>query len=783
MSPDGRRRRILVLNQYYWPGVEATAHLLTELCEALAEDYEVEVVTGVLHGHEDAPREDEHNGVRIVRVSSTSYERSELARRAANYFSYLGAALTHALRSPAPDLVLCMTDPPIVGDVGVAVGRRFGVPVLVISQDVFPEIATELDRLRNPAVVGVLGGLVGAYLRRADRIVAIGETMRERLEAKGAPPERLRVIPNWVDTRAITPQPRDNEWAGNHDLVSPFVVMHSGNVGHAQDLDSLVRAATFLRDRDDVRIVIAGFGARHAEMVTLAETLEVDDMVRFLPYQKRERLPLSLSSADVHVVGLAKGLAGYVVPSRLYGILSAGTAGDRRCGGRERDRAPRARDRLRSRHPSGEARASRAHDPRGRRRRVRPRGDGPQGPRLRRGGGRSRRGHGAVSRARPRACSPRDRKGALLGIPRRPRLDACRLPGGDGRARTPPAAPGQTRGRDALGRARRLRPRRGGRDRPSSREPARARLSAREPRDRRRLGRLDRPHGRDRRGGRRARAASEAPPLPARRARSLRSTAPCGRPRATSSHSPTPTPSGSRTRCASSCATSPTPRSATSAGSFGWRAPTARISKASTGATRSGCASRSRTASSITAGNGAIYAVRREAYVEDDPKFGHDFGFPYLMEQAGRRAVYDPEAIAVEKPASEPEDEYGRKVRMNARSWGHLLTGRMFRRTRPLYMAELVSHRVLRYSSGAAALGAARVEPGAARPRARSTGACSSLQLAGLGLAAAGRARLPVPGARLAYYYYVVTKATAAGLVRYLRSGTPQTWDKAKGTR
>jgi len=217
-----------------------------------------------------------------------------------------------------------MTDPPIIGDLGVLVGRRVGAPVLVISQDVFPEIATELHRLRNPVVVGVLGTLVGAYLSRADRIVAIGETMRLRLEAKGAPPERLRVIPNWVDTRVITPQPRGNAWAEQHDLVSRFVVMHSGNVGHAQDLDSLVRAATFLRDREDLRIVIAGFGARHAEMVALAERLEVEGTVRFLPYQEREWLPLSLSSADVHVVGLAKGLAGYVVPSRLYGILSAG---------------------------------------------------------------------------------------------------------------------------------------------------------------------------------------------------------------------------------------------------------------------------------------------------------------------------------------------------------------------------------------------------------------------------------------------------------------------------
>jgi colanic acid biosynthesis glycosyl transferase WcaI len=164
---------------------------------------------------------------------------------------------------------------------------------------------------------------VGAYLSRADRIVVIGERMRERLEAKGVPPERLRVIPNWVDTQAITPQPRDNDWARRLGLDATFVVMHSGNVGHAQDLDTLVRSATFLRDLDDLRIVIAGFGARHAEMVGLTRRLEVENAVRFLPYQPRARLPMSLSSADVHVVGLAKGLAGYVVPSRLYGILSA----------------------------------------------------------------------------------------------------------------------------------------------------------------------------------------------------------------------------------------------------------------------------------------------------------------------------------------------------------------------------------------------------------------------------------------------------------------------------
>ena len=187
-------------------------------------------------------------------------------------------------------------------------------------------------------------------------------------------------------------------------------------------------------------------------------------------------------------------------------------------------------------------------------------------------------------------------------------------------------------------------------------------------------------------------------------------------------------------------------------------------------------------ASSITAGNGAIYAVKREAYVEDDPKFGHDFGFPYLMEQMGRRAVYEPDAIAVEKPAAEPEDEYGRKVRTISRALGHVLTGRAFRPTRPLYLAQLVSHRVLRYSTGILHI-ALLVSNLMLVTRARFYRVFLALQLIDFALAAAGKFRLPIPGARLAYYYFVVTKATVAALVRYLRSGTPQTWDKAKGTR
>jgi glycosyltransferase involved in cell wall biosynthesis len=303
--------------------VEATAHLLTELCEELARDHDVTVITGRLRDHEDEPDYEVRNGVEIIRVHSTSYDRAPLHRRAINYFTYLGRALRQSVRAQRPDIVLCMTDPPMVGDIALLVAKRFRAPLVVITQDVFPEIAVRLRRLTNPFLIRLLDVVTRFYLRRADRVVAIGDMMRARLEAKGAEPGRIRVIPNWTDTTAITPAARDNDWARENDLVDHFVVMHSGNVGHAQDLETLIRASTMLRDLERLAVVLVGFGARHAYYEGLVDQLGAT-AVRFLPYQPREVLSQSLSSADVHFVGLARGLAGFVVPSRLYGILAAG---------------------------------------------------------------------------------------------------------------------------------------------------------------------------------------------------------------------------------------------------------------------------------------------------------------------------------------------------------------------------------------------------------------------------------------------------------------------------
>ena len=177
---------------------------------------------------------------------------------------------------------------------------------------------------------------------------------------------------------------------------------------------------------------------------------------------------------------------------------------------------------------------------------------------------------------------------------------------------------------------------------------------------------------------------------------------------------------------------------------------------------------------STTGGFGSIYAVRRQDYVEVDPRFGHDLALPYLMVQRGRRAVYEPDAHAFETPTPTNEAEYRRKVRMFEHCWLITLRGRMLRRLPPLYWIGIVSHRHLRYASGLLHLVALSTNV-ALLGEGRVYLVTLTAQLALL-LAAA-------LGVGVARYYVLVTWATVVALWNYLRRGVPATWEAAEGPR
>jgi cellulose synthase/poly-beta-1,6-N-acetylglucosamine synthase-like glycosyltransferase len=189
--------------------------------------------------------------------------------------------------------------------------------------------------------------------------------------------------------------------------------------------------------------------------------------------------------------------------------------------------------------------------------------------------------------------------------------------------------------------------------------------------------------------------------------------------------------------------------------------------------------------SSITAGNGAIYATRRASYLVVDPIMGHDLSFPYNMVKRGWRAVYVPRARATERMVPSIEGERARKRRMMSHTWPIVLRGGMLspRGYTPGYAVMIVSHRVLRYATPflhAVALAAniALVADGAGSLYAVTLG----LQLALLAGAALGGV-LHVRVLLVCRYYVLTTGSLAFGLWDWLRHGTAATWEAAEGTR
>ena len=323
-APAGAPLRVCYFNRSYWPDTGATGQLLAELAEDLVSIHglEVTVVTGHPITGERLPAREVRNGVRIVRAAGTTFSQRRFAGRATNYLTYFASALWAALRLPRQDVTVALTDPPIIGLAALAARPRCGM--VFLCQDIFPEVAGLLQDFNSPTANAVLEQLNRFLVRRASRIVALGDTMALRLvEGKGAPRSKITVIHNWADTTAIVPGDKHNPFATTNGLAGHFVVLHAGNIGHSQNLDVVIEAAARLAARPEILLLFIGDGNRKAALQDAVRARSLEN-VRFLPFQPREHLRWTYAASDVCLVSLKPGLAGYIVPSKLYPILAAG---------------------------------------------------------------------------------------------------------------------------------------------------------------------------------------------------------------------------------------------------------------------------------------------------------------------------------------------------------------------------------------------------------------------------------------------------------------------------
>ena len=320
----GAPLRVCYFNRSYWPDTTATGQLLTELAEDLVAIHgvEVTVVSGYPIGMDGLPAREVRNGVRIIRARGTRFSTRSFAGRAMNYVTYFMSAFWIALTQAKQDVTVALTDPPIIGLAALAARPRHGM--IFYCQDIFPEVTGLLEDFHSPLVNTILEQINRFLVRRAARIVALGDTMASRLiHGKGADPAKITIIHNWADTSAIVPSGKQNSFAAAHGLESLFVVLHAGNIGLSQNLDVVIEAAGLLKDRSDILILFIGDGNRKAALESAVAARGLTN-VRFLPFQPRDQLRWTYASSDVCLVSLKPGLAGYIVPSKLYPVLAAG---------------------------------------------------------------------------------------------------------------------------------------------------------------------------------------------------------------------------------------------------------------------------------------------------------------------------------------------------------------------------------------------------------------------------------------------------------------------------
>jgi colanic acid biosynthesis glycosyl transferase WcaI len=323
-------KRVFFINRYFFPDHSATSQILSQLAFRLAETgRSIHVITSQqIYDNPGArlPAQEIQRGVTIHRISGTHFGRAGLLSRGIDYLSFYWAArrlLKAMVRQD--DILVTMTDPPLLSILGMYVVRRKGAHLVNWLQDIYPEIATELGvPLTSGPLNWLLSRLRNNSLRSADTNVVVGECMSEKVAKLGVPSSQICVIPNWGDDEQITPiDARANPLRARWQLEGKFVVGYSGNLGRAHEFDTLLAASEHFKDDPRIVFLFIGSGHRSTELARQVTARGLADKFIFMPYQDHDVLKYSLTAPDVHWISLRPGLEGLIVPSKVYGIAAA----------------------------------------------------------------------------------------------------------------------------------------------------------------------------------------------------------------------------------------------------------------------------------------------------------------------------------------------------------------------------------------------------------------------------------------------------------------------------
>lgn len=326
--------RVTILSQYFDPEPVPKAG---EIARALrGRGHETSVITGFpnypsgrlydgfrLH----LIQRENYGDIPVVRTFEYPYHGKSVIGRLVNYWSFVFSAPLGALVSPPGDVMYVWHPPLTVGVAAWIISIIRGTPFVYDVQDIWPESAVLSGLMKDGIMVRLMSILERFVYRRAAHILVVTDGARQNLIGKGICPEKITVMPHWVDESLFDKSAEQRRDAVRLELgwQSRFAVLFAGNLGLVQGLDSVIRSATLLPSSSDALFALVGDGSDRERLMAITKELGMCERVRFIDRQPMSRMPELMAAADALLVHLRRSeLSRYVIPTKTLAYLAAG---------------------------------------------------------------------------------------------------------------------------------------------------------------------------------------------------------------------------------------------------------------------------------------------------------------------------------------------------------------------------------------------------------------------------------------------------------------------------
>ncbi len=325
-----RKQRLWVVSELYYPEETSTGYYLTRIAEGLADDFEVKVLCGQptysMRGTR-APKHEIHENVEIFRVAGTTLDKDVIPYRVINMVtlgvSVLFAALRHFQKG---DDVLVVTNPPSMPFVIAIAALLKGSAYTLLIHDNYPELAIAAGKAKPGSFVVKAAKFANRLLyKHASKIIVVGRDMAELARKKtGGLDIPIAVIPNWAELETVEPRPRsENPLLAELGLSDKCVFLYAGNMGHPNDLETIIDTANDPEIDPRAHFVFLGTGAKR-KWLEGEKLRHGSENVTILDPKPRSEQTTFLNACDVALVSLVKGMRSVSMPSRTYNALAAG---------------------------------------------------------------------------------------------------------------------------------------------------------------------------------------------------------------------------------------------------------------------------------------------------------------------------------------------------------------------------------------------------------------------------------------------------------------------------